>query len=63
VCSGTGYSVNFSVLVSKIATLLPRYSAITIRSSSSMFIRRARPLAVGSGYQVTLPVLASIFPM
>jgi hypothetical protein len=55
--------VNFSVAGSNIAILLPRYSATKMRSWSSMFMRRARPLAVGSGYHVTLPVLASILPM
>src|SRR6266516_190962 len=35
--AGSSYSVNFSVLVSNTATLLPRYSVTVMRSWSSMF--------------------------
>src|SRR5882724_6311262 len=59
---GSSYTVNFSALVSNVVTLLPRYSVTTMRSWSSMFMRRARAFAVGNGYHVTFVVLASIFP-
>src|SRR5713226_8021371 len=59
---GKSYSVNFSDLVSNSAILLPRYSVTTIRSWSSIFMRRPRAFGVGIGYHVTFVVLASILP-
>src|SRR5258706_10396386 len=60
---GKSYSVNFSALVSNSATLLPRYSVTTMRSWSSMFMRRPRAFSVGNGHHVTFVVLASILPI
>src|SRR5262249_22257827 len=38
---GRSYTVNFSAFVSNVVTRLPRYSVTTMRSCSSMFMRRA----------------------
>ena len=54
--------MNFSVLVST-----PRSFAAILRDHDAILVIdvhfRARPLGVGSGYQVTSPVLASILPI
>src|SRR5579862_4202121 len=62
VSGGRLYSVNWSVLGSNTATLLPRYSATVMRSALSISIRRSRACGVGGANQVTCAVLALILP-
>src|SRR5262245_20552504 len=60
---GTAHSVNFSLLVSSMATLSPRYSANHRRSCASMWPRRGWESRVGVGSSLILPVWASTRPM
>src|SRR5207249_8539392 len=60
---GTPHSVNFSFLVSSMATLSPRYCANHRRSCASIWPRRGCELRVGVGSSLILPVWASTRPM